>query len=66
MRGEVSGTDLVHEVRGLQPAIRPLFTSVHDAPHVLPPELAAGGAVVLQKPFAPDVLRDALRNRLGT
>ena len=66
LRGEVSGTDLVHEVRKLQPTIRPLFTSVHDAPHELSPELAAGGAVVLQKPFAPDVLREALRNRLGT
>ena len=65
LRGEVSGTDLVHEVRRLQPAIRPLFTSVHNAPHELSPELAAGGAVVLQKPFAPDVLREALRNRLG-
>lgn len=66
LRGEVSGTDLVHEVRRMQPSIRPLFTSVHDAPHELSPELAAGGAVVLQKPFAPDVLREALRNRLGT
>ncbi len=66
LRGEVSGTDLVQEVRRLQPTIRPLFTSVHDAPHELTPELAAGGAVVLQKPFAPDVLREALRNRLGT
>jgi len=66
LRGEVSGTDLVQEVRRLQPSIRPLFTSVHDAPHDLPAELAAGGAVVLAKPFAPDVLREALRNRLGT
>lgn len=66
LRGEVTGTALVHEVRQLQPAIRPLFTSVHDAPHELPPELAAGGAEVLQKPFAPDELRNALRNRLGT
>ncbi len=66
LRGELSGTELVHEVRRLQPAIRPLFTSVHDAPYELTPELAAGGAVVLQKPFAPDVLREALRNRLGT
>ena len=66
LRGELSGTELVHEVRQAQPSIRPLFTSVHAAPHELPAELAAGGAVVLQKPFAPDDLRDALRNRLGT
>ena len=59
-----TGTELVREVRRMQPAIRPLFTSVHDAPHELSPELAAGGAVVLQKPFAPDVLREALRHRL--
>lgn len=66
LRGEVSGTDLVREVRCVQPRIRPLFTSVHDAPHELPAELAAEGAVVLQKPFAPDELRKVLHTRLGT
>jgi CheY-like chemotaxis protein len=53
-------------VRSLQPAIRPLFTSVHDGPHELPLELAAGGAMVLAKPFSPEDLRKALRNRMGT
>lgn len=66
LRGEVEGVELVREVRAIQPSIRPLFTSVHDGPHELPLELAAGGAMVLAKPFAPDDLRQALRDRLGT
>jgi CheY-like chemotaxis protein len=66
LRGAVSGAALAREARAVQPAIKPLFTSVNQPPYELPPELAAEGAVVLQKPFRPDEFRQAVRNRLGT
>jgi DNA-binding NtrC family response regulator len=66
LRGAVGGADLAREAIAVQPGIRPLFTSVHYPPYVLPPQLVADGAVVVQKPFTPDSLLQTVRNRLGT
>jgi hypothetical protein len=66
LRGAVSGAALAREARAVQPSIKPLFTSVSQPPYELPPELVAEGAMVLQKPFPPDALRQAVRNRMGT
>ncbi|HET7535692.1 MAG TPA: response regulator [Candidatus Didemnitutus sp.] len=66
LRGETSGLALAHEARKMQPGLKLLFTSVRHAPHDLPPDLTAEGAVVLQKPFSPDELKQALKTRLGT
>ncbi len=66
LRGESTGIALAHEARAMQPGLKLLFTAVRHAPHDLPPDLTAEGAVVLQKPFAPGELKQALKNRLGT
>ncbi len=66
LSGPVDGVALAREARVAQPAIKPLFTSVSSPPYDVPLELAAEGSVVLQKPFAPDELRRAVGNRMGT
>jgi len=39
---------------------------VNYPPYEFPPQLAAEGAVVVQKPFTPEILRQTVRNRLGS
>ncbi len=66
LRGTTDGLSLAREALAEQPNTRPLFTSVHPTAHPLPPDFAAAGATVLGKPFHPNELRAAFRNRLGT
>lgn len=67
LRGEVDGVALAREALATQPSVKPLFLSVHLPPHPeVPPELAAGGAGVVPKPFTPDELKLAVRDRLAT
>jgi CheY-like chemotaxis protein len=66
LRGENTGVALANEARKMQPALKLMFTSVRHDPHDLPAELTAEGAMVLQKPFAPDELKHAVKNRLAT
>ncbi|MFI5335475.1 MAG: hypothetical protein ACHQ5A_01735, partial [Opitutales bacterium] len=65
-RGEAAGLPFAAEARGLQPALRTLFTSVHAPPYELPSELAVEGVPVVRKPFRPDELVQAVRHRLAT
>lgn len=66
LRGENTGIALANEARKMQHGLKLLFTSVRHDPHDLPADLTAEGAVVLQKPFAPDELKQAIKNRLAT
>lgn len=59
-----SGPELALAAREHQPAMRALFTCVKPPPYELPAALAAEGAPVLQKPFAPELLRSSVRERL--
>lgn len=58
------GAELVSAARQNQPRLRAMFTSVASAPHDLPLELVAEGVSVVQKPFAPQELKQAVQERL--
>ena len=66
LRGTIGGVELAREAVAVQPRIKALFTSVNYPPYEFPPQLAAEGAVVVQKPFTPEILRQTVRNRLGS
>jgi CheY-like chemotaxis protein len=66
LRGRSDGVELARQAIEAQPDIRPIFVTVRHPPHDLPADLVAGGAVVIQKPFAAAALARAVRDRLGT
>jgi DNA-binding response OmpR family regulator len=63
---EMSGPDLVKQLRPLSPGLRVLFISGYTDEAMLHHGIQQSGAAFLQKPFLPDVLARKVRDVLDT
>jgi len=65
LRNGVSGVELARFAREQRPGIRSFFTTVQQAPYVLPAGITAAEGVMLGKPFDVAVLTRTVRARLA-
>jgi hypothetical protein len=65
LRNGVSGVELARFAREQRPGIRSFFTTVQEAPFVLPAGVTAADAVMLGKPFDVAALTQTVRAKLA-
>ncbi len=61
----VGGPELAAQARKLNPQVSVLLTSGYPTQHISLPHGLSGGVVLLQKPFSPSILSEAVRSLLG-